>query len=96
MCLFEIRKELNPKENLKRGDILSLIINDWKNVENAIRYAILFRNFDVFSQSEKSIGNFKSLIFQLALKGRLDLQKLSEGRIKKPLQALVKEQKQIS
>ena len=55
---------------------------------------ILFRNFDVFSQSEKSIGNFKSLIFQLALKGRLDLQKLSEGRIKKPLQALVKEQKQ--
>jgi len=55
---------------------------------------ILFRNFDIFSQSEKSIKNFKSLVFQLALNGRLDFQKLSEGRIKKSLQALVKEQKQ--
>lgn len=33
--LIEIRKELNPKERrLKRGDILSSIINDWKSVEN--------------------------------------------------------------
>ena len=35
--LIEIRKELNPKEKLKRSDILSLIVNDWKNVENAIK-----------------------------------------------------------
>lgn len=28
--LIEIRKELNPKENPKRGDILSLFITDWK------------------------------------------------------------------
>ena len=54
---------------------------------------ILFRNFDVFSQSEKSVNNFKSLIFQLALKGKLDFQKLSEGRIKQPLKFLVEEQK---
>ena len=55
---------------------------------------ILFRNFDVFSHSEKSLNNFKSLIFQLAVEGKLDFQKLSEGCIKKPLQALIKEQKQ--
>lgn len=54
---------------------------------------ILFRNFDVFSQSEKSLNNFKSLIFQLALTGKLDFQKLSEGHIKKPLQTLIKQQK---
>ena len=35
--LIEIRKKLNPKENLKRGDILSLIVNDWKDVENQIK-----------------------------------------------------------
>jgi len=29
-ALIEIRKELNPKENLKRGNILSLVINDWE------------------------------------------------------------------
>jgi len=55
---------------------------------------IFFRNFDVFSQSEKSVNNFQSLVFQLALKGNLDFQKLSEGRIKKPLQILVQQQKQ--
>ncbi len=54
---------------------------------------ILFRNFDVFSQSEKSVHNFKSLIFQLALNGKLDFKQLSGGRIKKPLKALVEEQK---
>ena len=32
--LIEIRKELNPKENLRRGDILSLIVNDWKDIQN--------------------------------------------------------------
>ena len=55
---------------------------------------ILFRNFNIFSHLEKNISNFKSLIFQLALNGKLDFYKLSEGRIKKSLQALVKEQKQ--
>ena len=35
--LIEIRKELNPKENHKKGDILSLIISDWKDVEHAIK-----------------------------------------------------------
>ncbi len=54
---------------------------------------ILFRNFDIFSKSEKSFKCFKSLIFQLAINGSLDFQKLSNGRIKKSLQALVKEQK---
>ena len=58
------------------------------------KHNILFRNFDIFLESEKSFNNFKSLIFKLAVKGKLDFQKLSEGRIKKPLQALVKEQKQ--
>ena len=29
-CIIEIRKELNPKENLKKGDILSLIKYNWK------------------------------------------------------------------
>ena len=55
---------------------------------------ILFRNFDVFSQSERSVNNFKPLVFQLALKGKLDFKKLSNGRLKKPLQTLIKEQKQ--
>ena len=55
---------------------------------------ILFRNFDVFQTSEKEAKNLKSLVFQLAISGRLDFQKLSKGRIKKSLQALVKEQQQ--
>ena len=32
--LIEIRKELNPKENLEQGDLLSLFINDYKSFEN--------------------------------------------------------------
>ena len=35
--LIEIRKELNPKENPKRGDILSLFITDWKRRSNKIK-----------------------------------------------------------
>ena len=35
--LIQIRKELNPKENPQRGDILSLFITDLKNGENAIK-----------------------------------------------------------
>ena len=35
--LIEIRKELNPKENIKRGEILSLFITDWKSIENEIK-----------------------------------------------------------
>ena len=54
---------------------------------------ILFKNFDIFSQSEKSVNNFKSLVFQLTLKGKLDFQKLSHSKIKKPLQTLIQEQK---
>ena len=60
---------------------------------NKVISDMLFKNFDVFSQSEKNIDNFKSLIFQLALKGKLDFQKLSHGKIKKPLQTLIEEQK---
>ena len=34
-CIIEIRKELNPKENLKKGDILSLVEHNWaEKVEN--------------------------------------------------------------
>lgn len=34
-CIIEIRKELNPKERLERGDILSLVKHNWKEkVEN--------------------------------------------------------------
>ena len=55
---------------------------------------ILVRNFDVFSHSEKNISGFKSFIFQSVLKGKLDFQKLSDDRIKKPLNFLIKEQKQ--
>ena len=56
---------------------------------------ILFRNLEVLSYSEKSINSFKSLVFQLALNGSLNFQKLSKGRIKKPLQVLVQQQKQF-
>ena len=35
--LIQIRKELNPKDNPQRGDILSLFITDWKNVENKLK-----------------------------------------------------------
>ena len=35
--LIQIREELNPTENLQKGDILSLIVNDWENVKNAIK-----------------------------------------------------------
>ena len=54
---------------------------------------ILFKNFDVFQKSEKGMKRLKSLVFQLALSGHLDFQKLSNGRIKKPLKTLIKEQK---
>ncbi len=54
---------------------------------------ILFRNFDVFQNSGEEAKSLKSLVFQLAISGRLDFQKLSGGRIKQPLQTLVKRQK---
>lgn len=73
---------------MKRG-----VYMNKKPKEYKINSDIVFRNFDVFSQSEKSANSFKSLVFQLALKGKLDFQKLSEGRIKKSLQVLIQEQK---
>ena len=60
---------------------------------NKVISNVLFKNFDVFSQSEKNIDNFKSLIFQLAIKGKPDSKKLSNGRIKKPVQTLIQKQK---
>ena len=53
---------------------------------------ILFRNFDIFQKSVEEAKSLKSLAFQLALSGRLDFQKLSNGQIKKPLPSLIKEQ----
>ena len=65
-----------------------------KHKKNKTYSDILFRNFSVFTESEKGIKDLKTLVFQIALNGKLDFQKLSEGRIKKPLQDLVKNQKQ--
>ena len=61
--------------------------------ENKMCSDILFRNLSIFTESKHGVKNLKTLIFQLALNGKLDFQKLSEGRIKKPLQTLIKEQK---
>ena len=55
-------------------------------------FDILFRNFDVFQNSKEEAKSLKSFVFHLAISGRLDFQKLSEGRIKQPLKALVREQ----
>ena len=57
-------------------------------------YDILLNSFSIFTESKENIKNLKSLVFQLALNGKLDFQKLSKGRIKKSLQTLIKEQKQ--
>ena len=54
---------------------------------------ILFRNFDIFQNSGKEAKSLKSLLFPLALSKRISFQKLSNGRIKTPLQSLINEQK---
>ena len=56
-------------------------------------FDILFRNFDVFQRSGQEAKSLKSFVFKTALSGRLDFQKLSEGRVKQPLKALIEEQK---
>ena len=64
-----------------------------KHRKDKTYFDVLYQNFSIFTESKQGVKNLKTLIFQLALNGKLDFQKLSEGRIKKPLQTLIKEQK---
>ena len=92
------RLEVQTKNKLRKQDEFSkssmyFIAQAQNKKEISHHWGILKNNFKDVLYSESGAKEFKAMIFQLALKGKLDFQKLSEGQIKKSLQILVTEQK---
>ena len=87
-------KEKSQKQNEFSKSSMYFIAQAQNKKQLFHHWGILKNNFKDVLCSESGVKEFKAMAFQLCLNGRLDFQKLSEGRIKKSLQILVQQQKQ--
>ena len=87
-------KEKSKKQNEFSKSSMYFINQSKNKKERTYCWKILKSNFKDALYSMTGTKKFKAMTFHLCLNGKLDFQKLSGSRIKKSLQALIKEQQQ--